>query len=88
MNLTTDNLTSPNATEPSATEPSATELRVEQSTDLREVVAMRAYFLSQQAGFETGRELDFWLQAESETLAALPAAKPRRARKPRAKKAD
>ncbi len=66
----------------SPTQPSETE----QSADLREVVAMRAYFLSQQADFETGRELDFWLQAETETLASISPAKPKRVRKPRAKK--
>lgn len=58
----------------------------ESSPDLRQMVEMRAYFLSQQAGFQPGLELDFWLQAEAETLAGLAPAKPKRVRKPRAKK--
>ena len=60
----------------------------DQSTDVREMVAVRAYFLAEQGGFDPSREMDFWLQAESETLAAAAPAKPKAVRKPRAKKAE
>ena len=56
-----------------------------QNPGLRQIVEVRAYFLSQQAGFEAGREMDFWLQAESETLATITPEKPKRVRKPRVK---
>lgn len=58
------------------------------SLDLRQMVEVRAYFLSQQCGFEAGREMDFWLQAEAETLAAITPEKPKRVRKPRVAKED
>ena len=52
-------------------------------TDVQEATSVRAYFLAQSAGFAPGRELEFWLQAEAETIAGAgeaPApAKPKRA---------
>jgi hypothetical protein len=50
--------------------------------DTQEMTSVRAYFLAQSAGFAPGRELEFWLQAESETLQVLQmqvAPKPKRA---------
>ena len=39
-----------------------------ESANVRHQIAERAYYLSQERGFAAGRELDFWLQAEVETL--------------------
>jgi len=41
--------------------------------DAQEMTSVRAYFLAESAGFAPGRELEFWLQAESETRQALQA---------------
>lgn len=40
--------------------------------DLRQQIADRAYKLAEQRGFAAGNELEDWLQAEREVLAAPP----------------
>lgn len=54
------------------------ELNVEQlherlpaDPEVQEVISLRAYEIYQSRGFAPGRDLDDWLQAETEVLAAL-----------------
>lgn len=62
-------------------------IETDNTTDLRGVIAQRAYELYQLRGGDPGREFDDWLEAEREVLSALPptaeelpAAKPPRKR--------
>ena len=58
------------------------------TTDLRGVIAQRAYELYQLRGAHPGREFDDWLEAEREVLsAASPAAEEPPAPKPARKRA-
>jgi hypothetical protein len=45
--------------------------QVLQQPGVSEKIAERAYYISENAGFLPGRELDFWLQAESELINEL-----------------
>lgn len=42
-----------------------------QSNEVRQMVAERAYFISEQQGFAPGREQEHWFAAEAETVEAL-----------------
>ncbi len=47
-------------------------LETNKTTDLRGVIAQRAYELYQLRGGHAGREFEDWLEAEREVLSALP----------------
>jgi hypothetical protein len=47
-------------------------LETNNTTDLRGVIAQRAYELYQLRGGHAGREFEDWLEAEREVLSALP----------------
>ena len=49
-------------------------LETNNTTDLRGVIAQRAYELYQLRGGHSGREFEDWLEAEREVLSALPPA--------------
>ncbi|MDF2439196.1 MAG: hypothetical protein JWN98_180 [Abditibacteriota bacterium] len=42
-----------------------------QNPDVKQMIAERAYFISEASGFAAGRDFDFWLQAENEMLSYL-----------------
>jgi hypothetical protein len=45
--------------------------QVLQQPGVHNMIAERAYYISEKAGFSTGRDMDFWLQAETELLSEL-----------------
>jgi hypothetical protein len=47
---------------------------IESTSDLQEQIRLRAYELYEQRGREDGRDLDDWLQAESEVTGQKPTA--------------
>ena len=63
-----------------------------QSPDVKQMIAERAYYISEASGFAAGRDFEFWIQAETEMLLSLSETtvaapkKATRARKPAAPK--